>query len=138
MNQETKEQKVIMVCQDPEGLQGRQENQGEMEPEGTQVMLDQEENLEQLDQRETLEDLALAILEQEGRRVRKERRETVGLVAAEGNVVRRVNPEKRDLGENQVSQDRKENLDQEDQEESSGAMEILDLREILASLSVTS
>lgn len=136
VNRETKEQRVTMACQAPGDHQVYQERLEEMAPEVTLVMLDQEEILDSLDQRETLEDQVLAILGQEDHRVTEERRAIVDLLAAEETVVKRVNLELKGHQESQVSQDPRVNLAKEDREESKGEMEILDLREILASLNV--
>lgn len=138
MKQEAKEQRVTMACQAPGDNQGHQESLEEMAPEVILVILDQEENLDLLDQRETREDLALAILGPEELRETKERMATVDLVAAEETVVKRVSLEIKELQESPVSQDLRVNLGKEDQEEGLGVTEILVLREIPASLNVTS
>lgn len=111
VNQETKAQREIMVCQDQGDHQGHKESQEETVPEATLVMLDQEESLDSLDQRETLVDLALAILDQEDHRVIEERRATVELEAAEETVVKRVTLELKELQERQESQGLRVNLD---------------------------
>lgn len=110
MNQEAKEQKETMACQAPEDHQGHRESPGEMVPEVTLVMLDQEENLDRLDQKETMEGLALAILGQEEHRVTEERRAIVDLVEAEETVVRRASLVRKELQESRVSQDLRVNL----------------------------
>lgn len=127
-----------MACQGPGGHRGQQESLGKMVPEETLVMLDQEENQDSLDQRVILEDLALVILGQEDHRVTEEIRATVDLVAAEETVVKRVTLEIKELREREVNQGLKGNLAKEDQEETLDVTEILDLREIPASLNVMS
>lgn len=111
VNQETKEQREIMVCQDQGDHQGHKESEEEMAPEATLVMLDQEESLDRLDQRETLVDLALAILDQGDNRVIEERRATVELVVAEETVVQRATLDLKELQERLESQGLRVNLD---------------------------
>lgn len=123
-----------MACQDPGGHRGPQENRAGTAPEVTQVMLDREESLDQPDQRETVEDLVLAILDQEDHRGKEESLAVLEVVAAEVTVVRRGSLELKEPLERQVNLGPRVNLDLEDQEEILGVMEILDLREILASL----
>lgn len=127
-----------MACQDPGGHRGPQEKRAETALEVTQVTLDQEESLEHPDQRETVEDLVLAILDQEDHRVKEESLAILELAAAEVTVVRRGSLELKEPLESQVNLGRRVNLDLEDQEEILGVMEILVLREILASLNAMS
>lgn len=138
MNQETKDQREIMACQDREEHREHQEKQEKMVPEGILVTLDQEVSPDHLDQRETLEDLVLATLDQEDLRVIEERRATVDLVAAEVTVAKRVNQEIKELQESLASQDLAVNLDLGDQEARLDVKEIPAPKEILVSLNVMS
>lgn len=137
MNLVAKARGATQVCQAPEDLQDLLERLGEMEPEVTLVMLDREASPASEDQRVTPGDLALAFLDREDPQERKVRRETAELVGAEETVGRRASLETRAALEKQGSQDQTENLVQEVHEEREAVMEILALREILASLNVT-
>lgn len=137
MNLEAKAQGATQVCQAPEDLQDLLERPGEMEPEVILVMLDQEASPASLDQRVTPGDLVLAFLDQGDPQEKKVKRETVAPGGAEETVGRRANPAGRAAQEKQGSQDQTENLVQEVLEEMEAVMEILALREILASLNVT-
>lgn len=136
MNQEAKALGETLVCQAPEDHQEYRESRDEMAPEGILVMLDQEARPDQQDQKEMVEDLVLAILDQEDHQVKEVRRETVGLEAAEGTVVRKVNQEIKEYQENLASQGLRVNLDKEVQEERVAVMVMLALREIPDSLNV--
>lgn len=138
MNQETKDQREIMACQDQEEHQEHQEKQEKMVPEGILVTLDQGVSPVLLDQREMMEDLVLATLDQEDLRVIEERRATGDLAVGEVTVAKRVNLEIKELLERLASQDLAVNLDLGDQEASLDVMEIPALKEILVSLNVTS
>lgn len=136
MNLEAKGEGATQVCLAPEDQQGCLERLGEMAPEVILVMLDQEASPASRDHREMLEDLALAFLDQGDHQERKVRRETPDLVGAEETVGRRVNPARRAVRENQVSQDLTVNLVQEVREGKGAVMEILALKEIPVSQNV--
>lgn len=136
MNLEAKARGETPVYQALGDLQDLLERPGEMEPEVTLVMLDREASLALEDQKVTLADLVLASLDQEEHQEKRVRRETAELEGAEETVGKRANPARRAAQENQASQDLTENLVPEVHVETAGAMEILALREILASLNV--
>lgn len=85
-----------------------------------------------------MEDLALAIQEDAEQRGIRESLAIPGLVAAEETVVKKATLEIKELQECQVSQGLRGSLDKGDQGEIQDVMEILVLREILASLNATS